>query len=235
MVSPTAASVAGLGPGLAVVAVAGQGLADCHDQTGVGVNDDLVIRGVPVVLGLLRDGVVASGHEGPVDDQYGALGEAPPRLEREQRADLVDDAVGRRLGHPEQRCDLPKSEVRPPVSGNQQHPVFQWKAPRPTRPHRVGALAAQGRHQLVEVTRAQPGERGYPDGSDAVITPATPRSSQLALSGAAPGRGILMLHRRLVRDYEHRPASAESRVYWAISDVMARRLTGASALAWRGA
>lgn len=47
--------------------------------------------------------------------------------------------------------------------------------------------------------------------------------------------GILMLHRRLVRDYEHRPASAESRVYWAISDVMARRLTGTSALAWRGA
>ncbi|MDQ0963435.1 hypothetical protein QFZ66_007313 [Streptomyces sp. B4I13] len=27
--------------------------------------------------------------------------------------------------------------------------------------------------------------------------------------------GIMMLHRRLVRDYEHRPASAESRVYWA--------------------
>lgn len=25
--------------------------------------------------------------------------------------------------------------------------------------------------------------------------------------------GIMMLHRRLVRDYEHRPASAESRVY----------------------
>ena len=46
--------------------------------------------------------------------------------------------------------------------------------------------------------------------------------------------GILMLHRRLVRDYEHRPASAESRVHWAISDVMARRLTG-SATSWRGA
>ncbi|MEW2050795.1 IS5 family transposase [Streptomyces sp. NPDC005476] len=46
--------------------------------------------------------------------------------------------------------------------------------------------------------------------------------------------GILMLHRRLVRDYEHRPASAESRVYWAISDVMARRLTGTST-SWRGA
>ena len=27
--------------------------------------------------------------------------------------------------------------------------------------------------------------------------------------------GILALHRRLVRDYEHRPANSESRVYWA--------------------
>ncbi|MFF0043851.1 IS5 family transposase [Streptomyces mirabilis] len=47
--------------------------------------------------------------------------------------------------------------------------------------------------------------------------------------------GILMLHRRLVRDYEHRTASAESRVYWAISDRMSRMLTGPSTPAWRGA
>ncbi len=44
-----------------------------------------------------------------------------------------------------------------------------------------------------------------------------------------------MLHRRLVRDYEHRSASSESRVYWAISDVMTRRLTGTSTPSWRGA
>ncbi|WP_127354063.1 IS5 family transposase [Actinacidiphila soli] len=47
--------------------------------------------------------------------------------------------------------------------------------------------------------------------------------------------GILMLYRRLVRDYEHRPASSVSRVYWAMSDVMARRLTGTSTPTWRGA
>ncbi|MEU2742950.1 transposase [Streptomyces sp. NPDC007095] len=47
--------------------------------------------------------------------------------------------------------------------------------------------------------------------------------------------GILMLHRRLVRDYEHRTASAESRVYWAISDRMSRMLTGPSTPVWRGA
>ncbi|SDQ58301.1 Transposase [Thermostaphylospora chromogena] len=46
--------------------------------------------------------------------------------------------------------------------------------------------------------------------------------------------GILALHRRLVRDYEHRPTSSESRVYWAMSDVMARRLTGTSSPSWRG-
>ena len=46
--------------------------------------------------------------------------------------------------------------------------------------------------------------------------------------------GTLALHRRLVRDYEHRLASSESRVYWAMSDVMARWLTGTSAPAWRG-
>ncbi|MEV2270477.1 hypothetical protein [Nonomuraea africana] len=47
--------------------------------------------------------------------------------------------------------------------------------------------------------------------------------------------GTLMLHRRLVRDYEHHPTSVESRVYWAMSDAMTRRLTGASTPAWRGA
>lgn len=45
---------------------------------------------------------------------------------------------------------------------------------------------------------------------------------------------ILMLHRRLVRDYEHGPTSAESRASGATSDVVARRLSGASD-SWRGA
>lgn len=45
--------------------------------------------------------------------------------------------------------------------------------------------------------------------------------------------GILILHRRLVHDYEHRPASSVSRVYWAMTHVMARRLTGASTPTWR--
>ena len=47
--------------------------------------------------------------------------------------------------------------------------------------------------------------------------------------------GILMMHRRLVRDYEHLPRSSESRVYWAMTAVILRRLTGATAAAWRTA
>jgi hypothetical protein len=45
--------------------------------------------------------------------------------------------------------------------------------------------------------------------------------------------GISILHRRLVRDYEHRPSSSASRVYWSMSHVMIRRLTGANAPTWR--
>ncbi|MFI6505156.1 IS5 family transposase [Nonomuraea typhae] len=47
--------------------------------------------------------------------------------------------------------------------------------------------------------------------------------------------GTLMLHRRLVRDYEHLPASSESRVYWAMTAVMSRRLAHGPAPSWRSA
>lgn len=47
--------------------------------------------------------------------------------------------------------------------------------------------------------------------------------------------GIMVLHRRLVREYEHRIASSESRVYWAMSDVITRRLTDSTTPAWRDA
>ena len=45
--------------------------------------------------------------------------------------------------------------------------------------------------------------------------------------------GILMFYRRLVRDYEHRPASSRSRVLWAMTSVMSRRLTGSTIATWR--
>nr|WP_236054424.1 leucine zipper domain-containing protein [Streptomyces musisoli] len=46
--------------------------------------------------------------------------------------------------------------------------------------------------------------------------------------------GILMLFRLLVRDYESRPKSSESRVRWALIDVIARRLIGQTTSTWRG-
>ncbi len=44
-----------------------------------------------------------------------------------------------------------------------------------------------------------------------------------------------MLHRRLVRDYEHLPRTSESWLYWAMTAVIPRRLTGAAARGWRTA
>ncbi|KOU36438.1 IS5 family transposase [Streptomyces sp. WM6378] len=47
--------------------------------------------------------------------------------------------------------------------------------------------------------------------------------------------GILMFYRRLVRDYEHRLTSSRSRVLWAMTSIMSRRLTGATLASWRTA
>jgi transposase len=44
--------------------------------------------------------------------------------------------------------------------------------------------------------------------------------------------GTLILHRRLVREYDHRPDNSVARVYWAATANMARRLT-VPAHAWR--
>lgn len=46
--------------------------------------------------------------------------------------------------------------------------------------------------------------------------------------------GTLMLHRRLVREYEIREASSESRTWWASTANMVRRLSGTATLSWRG-
>ncbi len=46
--------------------------------------------------------------------------------------------------------------------------------------------------------------------------------------------GWLMLHRRLTRDYEARPARSEAMIHLAMTDLMTRRLTGESTPTWRG-
>ncbi|MFY1681727.1 IS5 family transposase [Micromonospora sp. WMMD730] len=45
--------------------------------------------------------------------------------------------------------------------------------------------------------------------------------------------GTLMLHRRPVREYESRPASAVSRTWWASTANLIRRLTGTTTMSWR--
>lgn len=60
-------------------------------------------------------------------------------LEREQRAEVVDDAVGRGLRETEER--------------GKRHPVFQRKRPRAAHADRICTSAAQRGHQLSEVAR----------------------------------------------------------------------------------
>jgi transposase len=45
--------------------------------------------------------------------------------------------------------------------------------------------------------------------------------------------GWLVLHRRLVRDYETLPERSETMIYWALIDNMSRRLTGETTQTWR--
>lgn len=126
------------------------------------IDGDLVVGGVPIVLRLLGDGVVTGGDQGAVHDQHGVRAEPLALLEGECGAEVVDDAVGSRLRHPEQRRQLPQREVGPPVRGDEQDAVLQRQAPGPPLTDRVRALAPQRRDQLTELTWTQAGDRGYP-------------------------------------------------------------------------
>lgn len=82
-----------------------------------------------------------------------------------------------------------------------------------TRSSRIGA----GLSIDVEIVARNPQEKGF------VPQPKRRKVEQTY--------GILILHRRLVRDYDHHPSSSASRVYW--THVMARRLTGTNTPTWR--
>ncbi|WP_030978354.1 IS5 family transposase [Streptomyces sp. NRRL S-1824] len=73
----------------------------------------------------------------------------------------------------------------------------------------------------VEIVERNPAEKGF-----------VPQAKRWIVEQT---NGILMFYRRLVRDYEHRLASSRSRVFWAMTSVMARRLTGITLPSWRGA
>src|SRR5215471_13949337 len=71
----------------------------------------------------------------------------------------------------------------------------------------------------VEVVSKDPNQRGF-----------KPQPKRWAVERTF---GWLMLHRRLVRDYETNPRRSRAMIHWAMIDNMSRRLTGESTLSWR--
>ncbi|WBP84592.1 IS5 family transposase [Kitasatospora cathayae] len=71
----------------------------------------------------------------------------------------------------------------------------------------------------VEIVQREPGERGF-----------TPEPKRWVVEQTL---GTLMLHRRLARDYEAKPASSVAVIHWSMTDVMLRRLTRAATPTWR--
>jgi transposase len=71
----------------------------------------------------------------------------------------------------------------------------------------------------VTVVSKEPGQRGF-----------KPQPKRWAIERTL---GWLMLHRRLVRDYETLAARSRTMIHWAMIDVMSRRLTGETIPSWR--
>ena len=71
----------------------------------------------------------------------------------------------------------------------------------------------------VEVVSKQPGQKGF-----------QPLPKRWAVERTF---GWLMLHRRLVRDFETRPDRSVSMIHWAMIDNMSRRVTGEATPTWR--
>ncbi len=85
------------------------------------------------------------------------------------------------------------------------------------RQHLVEHAATLGIH--MEITARKPGTRGF-----------TPIPKRWAVERTY---GWLMLHRRLARDYETLPTRSEVVVHIAMTDLLARRLTGENTISWR--
>jgi transposase len=100
-----------------------------------------------------------------------------------------------------------------------------------------------GRHPQVAVAWVDSGykqsviDTGAAYGIDVLVVAKNPQQR-----GFVPQRkrwavertfGWLMLHRRLVRDYETNPQRSRAMIHWAMIDNMSRRLTGESTMSWR--
>lgn len=71
----------------------------------------------------------------------------------------------------------------------------------------------------LEIVQRTPGTRGF-----------TPIPKRWTVERTY---GWLMLHRRVARDYETLPARSEATIHLAMTDLMARRLTGETTISWR--
>ena len=71
----------------------------------------------------------------------------------------------------------------------------------------------------MQITQRNPGTRGF-----------TPIPKRWVVERTY---GWLMLHRRLARDYETRPARSGAMIHIAMTDIMARRLTSENTISWR--
>jgi transposase len=71
----------------------------------------------------------------------------------------------------------------------------------------------------LEIAQRTPGTKGF-----------TPVPKRWAVERTY---GWLMLHRRLARDYETHPHRSEAMIHLAMTDLMARRLTGENTISWR--
>ena len=71
----------------------------------------------------------------------------------------------------------------------------------------------------LEIVQRTPGARGF-----------TPIPKRWTVERTY---GWLMLHRRLARDYETHPHRSEAMIHLAMTDLMARRLTGENTISWR--
>ncbi|GGL17369.1 IS5 family transposase [Streptomyces flaveus] len=85
------------------------------------------------------------------------------------------------------------------------------------RHHLIEHAAALGID--MEIVQRTPGTRGF-----------TPLSKRWTVERTY---GWLMFHRRLARDYETLPARSEAMIQLAMTDLMARRLSGEATISWR--
>jgi transposase len=105
--------------------------------------------------------------------------------------------------------------------------------------HRRFAEWTKGRvwAKLHRLVLDELGSRGELDWSRCAIDSVNRRALKRGgLDGSESCRrtyGWLMLHRRLARDYETLPAHSEAMIHLAMTDLMARRLTGENTISWR--